>query len=139
MAVINPSTSEAEVPVVIYDAVGNQLLDVVMNLSAGAHLAFNVPERWPQTANRRGLIQLGAFMLGPGVPALSLRFNPTGAFTTVFAIPGMFPLLVDNRPGPDRGDALQAVLRLESDWLLYKPFIGPKPPPGSNFSNRQTP
>jgi hypothetical protein len=83
VAILNPSPySNSSVPIVIVDENGNELKRETLTLQAGRKSAFALPERWPETARKRGAIHFqGAFATSWTV--FGLRFHPSGAFTTV--------------------------------------------------------
>ena len=92
MAVVNPFLSRYRtVYARIYDSMGNLLQTARLDLPPGRHMAFTLPDRWPVTVDRRGVIWFsgprGRLWTADALPLLGLRFNPTGAFTTVFVLP----------------------------------------------------
>lgn len=82
VAVLNPSGfSTSTVPVTLYDSNGNVLKTDTITLRAGNKVAFNIPERWPETAGKRGSLHFQGNLTSWSV--LGLRFHPGGAFTTI--------------------------------------------------------
>jgi len=64
---------------------GAQFFVGTITLQPFAHTAFLLSDRFPQTANRKGVVEFTAPLSPPfGIVLLGLRFNPQGAFTTIF-------------------------------------------------------
>jgi hypothetical protein len=84
MAFCNPRVgsfySPETVTVTLYDERGTRLHLDQFTVSAGQQQAFQIPNRWPQVANRRGIAY---FRAGFYFSAFGLRFHPSGSFTTV--------------------------------------------------------
>ena len=51
-------------------------------LTALGHTSFNLTDRFPVTAQRRGTVEFQT-PAGGGISVLGLRFNPAGAFSTI--------------------------------------------------------
>lgn len=82
MAICNPSRfSTSSVPYTIYDENGAVLKRDSISLASGRKIAFATPERWPETAGRRGTIKFRGQLTSWSV--LGFRFHPGGTFTTV--------------------------------------------------------
>jgi hypothetical protein len=82
IALLNPSQfGDSTVPITIYDEAGNVLKTDSVSLRAGHKTAFALPERWGETAGRRGSIHFQGNLASLSV--LGFRFHPGGAFTTV--------------------------------------------------------
>jgi hypothetical protein len=82
VAILNPgSYSDSSVPIRILDENGVELRRETITLAAGRKQAYAIPERWPETAGKRGAIRFEGSLCSWSV--LGLRFNPSGAFTTV--------------------------------------------------------
>ena len=81
MAIVNPSSSAAGTVTAEFRAESGEhiLLDQFV-LGPRNHAAFNIRDRYPQVAGRRGTVEFST----PGLEltALGLRFNDTGAFTS---------------------------------------------------------
>jgi hypothetical protein len=85
IALANTSTSPINVGVVIRDDTGAVILQDSISLPAQGHTSFAVSSRWATTGSERGTVEFD----GPGSGAISvlgLRFNPTGAFSSVPAM-----------------------------------------------------
>lgn len=81
IAVCNPSEfSTSSVPYTIYDENGAVLKRDSLALQRGNKVAFATPERWPETAGKRGTIHFQGQLTYWSV--LGFRFHPGGAFTT---------------------------------------------------------
>jgi hypothetical protein len=85
MAICNPdSYTSATVTVAFYDQLGNRTYLDQFTLMPLEQAAFALPVRWPATANKRGT---AVFQVsGWGAPALGLRFNDSGAFTSTHTL-----------------------------------------------------
>ena len=71
------------IPVTIRDANGVVLLTDSLALTPGAHMSFSLASKYTATAGQMGSIEFDPDLTGGGLNVLALRFNPTGAFTTV--------------------------------------------------------
>jgi hypothetical protein len=81
-AVENPfSFSPLTVLVVFRDQNGNQILTDSLTLAAFEHRAFTLTQRYPQTVNLFGTVEISTSGLWLNV--LGLRFSPSGVFTSV--------------------------------------------------------
>lgn len=91
MAIVNGSIGATnEVSAVVLDQDANVLERKTITLAPGEQRAFALTDEFPATANNIGTIYFeGSFDL---LSALALRFNPSGAFTTVPVLnwPGNF-------------------------------------------------
>jgi len=85
IALANTTTSPIVVGVVVRDDTGALILQDSVSLPAQGHSSFAVASRWATTASQRGTVEFD----GPGsgaIAVLGLRFNPTGAFSSVPAM-----------------------------------------------------
>lgn len=80
VALANLSTSSANVEVIIYDENGNHLSTQTLNVPKNGHTAFVLPNQFPITLGRRGVVK---FQGTGGITGLGLRFSPFGTFTSV--------------------------------------------------------
>jgi hypothetical protein len=84
LAVINPvALQSAAINVTIRDANGIVMLTDTLNMSPATHLSLVLATKYPATAGQMGSIELDPDLTGGGLNVIALRFNPTGAFTTV--------------------------------------------------------
>lgn len=82
VAILNPdSFLSSTIPIDVLDEQGAVMLSDKIQLAAGNKTSFAVSDRWPQTANRRGMLRFGAGVYP--LALLGLRFAPDGAFATV--------------------------------------------------------
>ena len=82
VAVLNPSPfADETVPITIYDESGKVLKSDAITLKAGRKIAFALPDRWAETAGKRGSLHFQGSLASWAV--LGFRFNPGAAFTTV--------------------------------------------------------
>jgi hypothetical protein len=86
MALVNTSgTIPASVSVVIRDEAGLEIGSESLTVGPRGHTAFALPAQFPIVAGRRGIVE---FSESHGnLSGLGLRFNPTGAFTSVPVVP----------------------------------------------------
>jgi hypothetical protein len=75
----DPSVSSA-VTLTARDLSGNILRTDTINLNSGSKTVFATPTRYPDLAGRVGILQITS---RDSVSVLGLRFNPSGAFTSV--------------------------------------------------------
>ena len=80
VALANLSTAFANVTVTMWDDSGNQLGTQNLNISGSGHTAFVLPNQFPLTAGKRGIVR---FQATGGIAGLGLRFSPFGTFTSV--------------------------------------------------------
>jgi len=80
-AVENPFSFSTPVLVVFRDQNGNQILSDSFTLGAREHRAFTLTQRYPQTVNLFGTVEISTSGLWLNV--LGLRFAPSGVFTSV--------------------------------------------------------
>jgi hypothetical protein len=93
VALVNLSTSLANITATVWDENGNQVLaqPIVLTKTDGAgsgHDSFMLPDRLAVTAGRRGIVQFQGNPAGPFTPAgaltgLGLRAGPNGVFTSI--------------------------------------------------------
>jgi hypothetical protein len=82
LAVTNPSANDnTDLQMRFWDAAGDEILTSPIRLPAGTTVAFSIPERFPQLVGRSGQLRIEGS--GPRLSTLALRFNPSGAFSTV--------------------------------------------------------
>lgn len=82
VALANIANQPAIIPVIVRDDTGAALQSGVITLPAGGHSAFDISVRLPMTIGRRGTLEFQT-PSGGQIGVLGLRFNPTGAFSTV--------------------------------------------------------
>jgi len=82
VAVANASASPADIPVTIYDELGNILSSAILRLPSTGQTAFVLPDRYASTGEQRGTIQF-ATPLNGSIGVLGIHFPPSGAFTTI--------------------------------------------------------
>ena len=88
VAIANPlSYTPMTVFVTFRDEQGNQYLVDSFSLAALAHTAFNLADRYPASAGRRGVVEFDTTNLAMGV--LGLRFG-TQSFTSVLPLTPLF-------------------------------------------------
>jgi len=80
IALANPTVNAVIIPANIRNELG-QIIDTrQLSLGPYGHIAFTLPDTWPSTIGRRGIIEF--LTTGFGVGALGLRFNGA-AFTSL--------------------------------------------------------
>src|SRR5262249_23051941 len=82
VAVANTSAQSAFIAVIIRDENGTVLQSNTVPLPPLGHTSFNLTDRFPVTAVRRGLVEFQT-PAGGGISVLGLRFNPAGTFSTI--------------------------------------------------------
>lgn len=80
-ALLNAGPAATSAQLTLRDENGNLLLQDALSLAAGARQAFSLPDQYPQTARRRGVLSISAS--APGLAAFGLRFNPRASFTSL--------------------------------------------------------
>jgi hypothetical protein len=85
VALANVATQSASVGVVIRDDAGTVLLTTSIVLPAQGHVSFNLVTNYPVTALHRGTVEFDTPSNGQ-ISVLGLRFNPTGAFSSIPAM-----------------------------------------------------
>jgi sugar lactone lactonase YvrE len=85
IALASTGSQAATVPVVIHDDTGAVLLSTTIQLAAGGHASFDLAGTYAVTSGRRGTVEFDT-PSGGQISVLGLRFNPTGAFSTVPAL-----------------------------------------------------
>jgi len=80
VALANLSASLANVTVTMWDDSGNQLGTQNLSILGSGHSAFVLPNQFPLTAGKRGIVK---FQAAGGISGLGLRFSPFGTFTSV--------------------------------------------------------
>jgi hypothetical protein len=91
-AIVNPDPAPAQFEFVFYDGTGSRLVSDVFRLAGGQQQTFSSASRWPVLTGRRGTVQVSRVDPGPagadyGVNLLGLRFNSTGAFSSIYMEP----------------------------------------------------
>lgn len=81
-ALANVSNQAGNVAVTIRDASGVVVTQDSIALPAHGHTSFDVAGRYPVIAQQRGTIEFATPQNGQ-ISVLGLRFNPTGAFSTI--------------------------------------------------------
>jgi hypothetical protein len=82
LAITNPSTTDNnDLQLRFWDALGREILTSNIRLSAGVTTAFSLPERYPELIGRSGQLRIEGS--GSRLATIALRFNPSGAFSTV--------------------------------------------------------
>jgi hypothetical protein len=82
IALANTSAAQANIAVVIRDDSGSTLQLQTITLPAQGQASFVLSSRFPGTAGKRGTVEFDT-PAGGQITVLGLRFNPTGAFSTV--------------------------------------------------------
>ena len=82
LAITNPSASDnTDLQLRFWDASGGEIITRNVALSAGTTTAFSVPERYPELVGRSGQLRIQGS--ASRLATLALRFNPSGAFSTI--------------------------------------------------------
>jgi hypothetical protein len=82
LAITNPSaTDNTSLQLRFWDPSGSILLTRDIQLSAGTTIAFSLPDRFSELAGRAGQLRIESS--GSRLSTIALRFNPSGAFSTV--------------------------------------------------------
>jgi hypothetical protein len=82
VAVANTTAAQGNIAITIRDDTGTLLQSQTLTLPAMGQTSFNLVTRYPVTVGRRGTVEFGT-PVGGQITVLGLRFNPTGAFSTV--------------------------------------------------------
>jgi hypothetical protein len=82
VAVANTTPAQANIAVIIRDDTGSMLQLQTIALPALGQTSFDLATRFPGTTQKRGTVEFGT-PVGGQITVLGLRFNPTGAFSTV--------------------------------------------------------
>jgi hypothetical protein len=82
IAVANTTAAQANIAVIIRDDSGTQLQLQTITLPAQGQTSFNLSTQFAGLAGRRGTVEFDT-PAGGQITVLGLRFNPTGAFSTV--------------------------------------------------------
>jgi virginiamycin B lyase len=85
VALANVATQSANIRVVIRDDTGTVLLTNSIALPAQGHTSFALATNYPNTAQHRGSVEFNTPPNGK-ISVLGLRFNSTGAFTSIPAV-----------------------------------------------------
>jgi hypothetical protein len=82
LAITNPSpTDNTDLRIRFWDPSGSEIITRDIRLSAGTTIAFSLPERYPELVGRLGQLRIES--TGERLSTIALRFNPSGAFSTV--------------------------------------------------------
>ena len=82
LAITNPSaTDNTDLQLRFWDPSGSEIITRSIRLSAGTTISFSLPERYPELAGRAGQMRIESS--GSRLSTIALRFNPSGAFSTV--------------------------------------------------------
>jgi len=86
VAFANPTASNqpATAQMTFVDSDNRVLLRDSITLPPSGHIAFSVPDKYPATAGKFGLLRV--FTEASRFSAMGLRFNPGGAFTSVHTL-----------------------------------------------------
>jgi hypothetical protein len=87
VALANLSTSSATITATMWDDSGTLLGSQGITVAGSGHTSFELPNRLPLTAAKRGVVRFQSNVAG-GLAGLGLRFSPFGTFTSV---PTMLP------------------------------------------------
>jgi hypothetical protein len=98
-AIVNPDSAPAQFLFVFYDGVGSRLASGTLSLAGGQQQTFSSASRWPALLERHGTVHVSRVDPGPagadfGVNVLGLRFNPTGAFSSIYMEPMSFNAII---------------------------------------------
>jgi hypothetical protein len=86
MALVNTNaTANANIAVSLRDESGAVIGTDTIALPPRGQFAFRLIDRFPALANRRGVVEFTT--TGADISGLGLRFNPSGAFTSLPALP----------------------------------------------------
>jgi hypothetical protein len=80
VALANLSPTFTSVTATIWDDSGNSLGTQFLSIAGSGHTAFVLPNQFPLTAGKRGIVK---FQATGGLAGLGLRFSPFGTFTSV--------------------------------------------------------
>lgn len=82
LAITNPSASEnTDLQLRFWDPSGSEIITRTISLSAGTTVSFSLPGQYPELAGKAGQLRIQGS--GGHLSTLALRFNPSGAFSTV--------------------------------------------------------
>ncbi len=82
VALANIATQSTSISLVIRDDTGTVLLTTSITLPAQGHTSFVLATSYPVTAQHRGTVEFDTPATGQ-INVLGLRFNPTGAFSSI--------------------------------------------------------
>jgi trimeric autotransporter adhesin len=80
MALTNSGASAADLTVTVRYSDGTVETPSFPALASRNHESFNIPQQFPNAANRSGVLE---FVSSSPLYAVAFRFNPTGAFTAL--------------------------------------------------------
>jgi len=82
LALTNPSaTDNTDLQLRFWDPSGSEIITRTVTLSAGTTTAFSIPDRYPELVGRSGQLRIQGS--ASRLATLALRFNPSGAFSTI--------------------------------------------------------
>ena len=82
LAVTNPSTTDnTDLTIRFWDPSGSEIITRTVRLSAGTTTSFSLPQQYPELAGKAGQFRIEGS--GGKLSTIALRFNPSGAFSTV--------------------------------------------------------
>jgi hypothetical protein len=82
VALANATTASANIAAIVRDDTGATLQSQTITLPALGQTSFNLATRFSAAAQKLGTVEFSA-PIGGQITVLGLRFNPTGAFSTV--------------------------------------------------------
>lgn len=80
VALANQSPASQQITVTLFDQSGKQLSSSPVTLPGFGHMAFFLNSQFSQSANQLGVIE---FQSAGGITGIGLRFDSTGAFTSI--------------------------------------------------------
>jgi hypothetical protein len=82
LAITNPSSNDnTDLQLRFWDSSGREIITRNITLPARTTTAFSIPDQFPELAGRSGQLRIQGS--GSSLSTLALRFNPSGAFSTV--------------------------------------------------------
>ncbi|HTM52229.1 MAG TPA: hypothetical protein VL285_26215, partial [Bryobacteraceae bacterium] len=85
VALANTTAQVVFITVNVRDDNGTVIQATSLSLPPLGHTSFNLTDRFPVTAQRRGTVEFQT-ATGGAAGVLGLRFNPAGAFSTIPAL-----------------------------------------------------
>jgi hypothetical protein len=84
VALANPSPLHTlRINAHFYDQNGKEFHSEIFTMGTRTHTAFTLPDRFPETAGKKGSLLFEATTTRVGPAVLGLRFSPNGSFTSV--------------------------------------------------------
>jgi hypothetical protein len=91
VALVNAhSDATATVTATFHDTDGAVIFTDTLTLTARQHVAYEMPQQWPASANRRGTVEFTTTDFRTGISVLGLRFTPDQSFTSFHALYSAF-------------------------------------------------